>query len=740
MNDKQAGLGHLLGLSHWDSVHPIRLEERFMFDAAGGATGAEAAQDAAAQIEADSAQGADATANGGNGEDLGDLGLSGQQSEQTRHEIMFVDSRVDNLAVVLAAVADNVEVHVLSENATMADIASFLENTGDVDAIHIVSHGVAGGIVLGGQNINADKVAAMAGELERIGNSLNAGGDILLYGCDIAKGAEGAAFLSLFGALTQADVAASNDITGTGGNWILEEATGSIESRVALTGSPAVALASGPNIGNLDGDTVNFTEGGSPVYIDTSQDLTVTDADSANFNGGSLVIAFTSNYDPDDDRLRIDTSGTVSATNGLASASSISVGGQVIATVTTSDLENGQFVLSLSANATSANMQAFMRVLQYENNNTETIEETDRQIGFQISDDNNITGNAAYVTISVKSVNNAPSLNGANGGGLFKPNGTPVVIDGDMTVSDPEHNDNGNYTDAVFKITRNGNDSGNADDVFSATGNLGALIQGDDLILNSVKIGEVTTNSDGVLKIIFDSDATQARVNETIQSIAYANQSGTPPSEIKLKLSFTDAADYHSQTDKEVIATVIINIDVPSGAEEFTPPVVSDGWGEVFPLGARAAPEMVPDGGAPVAGSMIVPGNSGDAVNSSVTGQLGDTSTIGQSSTPVASSLEIYRNPASWPVRAQTDADERRVDNHLISGGYHEDQRFDSDLSVSNDADPDREASDREASSAEDIVFDADFTTQLAYWGRVETDMVDRLEAALHEHQVPQMV
>lgn len=594
MNDQQACLGQPAGLSNWGDVHPIRLEERFMFDAAGAVTGADAAQDAAAQNEADSAQGegresgADVTANGGDGEDIGDLGLSGPQSEQTRREIMFVDSRVDNLATVLAAVADNVEVHVLSENATMADIANFLEITGDVDAIHIVSHGVAGGIVLGGQNINTDKVAAMAGELERIGNSLNAGGDILLYGCDIAKGGEGAAFLSLVAALTRADVAASNDVTGTGGNWILEEATGSIESRGAVTGSPAVVLASGPNIGNLDGDTVNFTEGDSPVYIDASQDLTVTDADSANFNGGSLVIAFTSNYDPDDDRLRIDTSGTVSATNGLASGSSISVGGQVIATVTTSDLENGQFVLSLSANATSANMQAFMRVLQYENNNTETIEETDRQIGFQISDDNNITGNAAYVTISVKSVNNAPSLNGANGGGLFKPNGTPVVIDGDMTVSDPEHNDNGNYTDAVFRITRNGNDSGNADDVFSATGNLGTLTEGGDLILNGVKIGEVTTNSGGVLKITFDSDATQARVNKAIQSIAYANQSGTPPSEVKLKLSFTDAADYHSQTDKEVTATVTINIDVPSDADEFIPPVVSDGGGGGFPIGGGA--------------------------------------------------------------------------------------------------------------------------------------------------------
>lgn len=758
MHDKQPCLGQPEGLSCWSDVHPIRLEERFMFDAAGAATGRDAAQDTAARKEADNAQGAssepdvnsdaDMDVSGfinkdsvaGDRKDIHSFDLADPQPGQTRREVMFVDARVDNIAAILAAVADNIEVHVLSENASMADLADILDSAGDVDAIHIVSHGVAGGIVLGGQNITAEKVSEMAGALDRIGSNLKADGDILLYGCDIAKGAEGAALLSLISALTQADIAASSDVTGTGGNWILEEATGSIETRAGIIGNPSVVLAAAPNIGNLNGDKVNFTEGDSPVYIDASQDLTVTDADSANFNGGSLVIAFTSNYDPDDDRLRIDTSGPVSATNGLASGSGISVGGQMIATVTTSDLANGQFVLSLTANATSANMQAFMRVLQYENNNTETIEETDRQIGFQISDDNNVPGNTAYVTISVKSVNNVPTLNGANGGGLFKPNGTPVVIDGDMTVSDPEHNDNGNYTDASLTIKRDGCSCGNADDVFSAMGNLGTLTEGSDLLLSGIKIGEVDTNSAGVLIIIFGSNATQARVNEAIQSIAYANQSGTPPSEVQLKLSFTDAADYHSQTDKEVTGTVTINIDVPVDADAFIPPVVSDRGGEVPVSGAGTMPEMVPDGGAPIAGHMSVPDNTGDAVDSSVTGQLGDTSAIGQSSTPVASSLQLYRNPANWPVRTQTDADERRADNQLVSGGYHEDQRFDRELSVRIDTGPDRDTSEAEASIATDVVFDADFTAQLVQWGRDDADMIDKLEAALREHQVPQAV
>ena len=51
------------------------------------------------------------------------------------------------------------------------------------------------------------------------------GGDILLYGCDVAANAHGQKLVEEIHELTGADVAASTDETGSaalGGNWVLE--------------------------------------------------------------------------------------------------------------------------------------------------------------------------------------------------------------------------------------------------------------------------------------------------------------------------------------------------------------------------------------------------------------------------------------------------------------------------------------------------------------------------------------
>ncbi|MFZ4526239.1 MAG: DUF4347 domain-containing protein [Chlorobium sp.] len=65
-----------------------------------------------------------------------------------------------------------------------------------------------------------------------MGSSLSPSGDILLYGCNVAAGAEGLAFVDALARLTHADVAASDDVTGAaalGGDWVLEVESGVVE-------------------------------------------------------------------------------------------------------------------------------------------------------------------------------------------------------------------------------------------------------------------------------------------------------------------------------------------------------------------------------------------------------------------------------------------------------------------------------------------------------------------------------
>jgi len=59
----------------------------------------------------------------------------------------------------------------------------------------------------------------------------------MLYGCDVAGNSEGEKFVAKLAALTQADVAASNDKTGASalsGDWVLEFTTGEISSSLAF--------------------------------------------------------------------------------------------------------------------------------------------------------------------------------------------------------------------------------------------------------------------------------------------------------------------------------------------------------------------------------------------------------------------------------------------------------------------------------------------------------------------------
>lgn len=102
-----------------------------------------------------------------------------------------------------------------------------------LDAVHIVSHGEAGMVQLGRARLDVVTLAAHATQIKAWGEALNAQADLLIYGCDVAATAEGRALVDALARLTGADVAASEDPTGSvelGGNWTLEYRSGAIEA------------------------------------------------------------------------------------------------------------------------------------------------------------------------------------------------------------------------------------------------------------------------------------------------------------------------------------------------------------------------------------------------------------------------------------------------------------------------------------------------------------------------------
>ncbi len=112
------------------------------------------------------------------------------------------------------------------------------------DAVHLVSHGESGAITLGATRLDTATLRGAAPQVAAWANGLAERADLLVYGCDVSAGSDGERFIADLATLTGADVAASDDATGSvlaGGDWLLERQTGAIEHgivfSIALQGS-----------------------------------------------------------------------------------------------------------------------------------------------------------------------------------------------------------------------------------------------------------------------------------------------------------------------------------------------------------------------------------------------------------------------------------------------------------------------------------------------------------------------
>lgn len=260
------------------SRRAIALEPRLLFDGAGAIAAADAAETETAQPPVpaatqqdnsstpasttevlDNATGAgdlapDLPANSGAAdEDRQDTRAGGDNPDDdadpatidggdATSTLVVVDARVADMDGFTLDLPANVTVRVVARDESGLDaVGQVLADSGQrYDTIHIISHGTPGSLTLGNETIAGGRLSdAQREKLLAWVPSLTDEADILLYGCDIAAGNEGEAFITELAHLTGADIAASTDATGAadkGGDWDLERTTGAIET-------PALNLA-----------------------------------------------------------------------------------------------------------------------------------------------------------------------------------------------------------------------------------------------------------------------------------------------------------------------------------------------------------------------------------------------------------------------------------------------------------------------------------------------------------------
>jgi hypothetical protein len=155
------------------------------------------------------------------------------RTPQTR-SVLIIDAGVADAQTIIASADPDTTVYQLqSGKDAIGQITTLLAGQQNIASLQIVSHGQSGGLQLGESWLDLQTLSGYVGELKSWGNALSATADILLYGCNVAQGATGQAFVNLLAQTTGADVAASDDITGNaalGGNWQLEYQAGQVEA------------------------------------------------------------------------------------------------------------------------------------------------------------------------------------------------------------------------------------------------------------------------------------------------------------------------------------------------------------------------------------------------------------------------------------------------------------------------------------------------------------------------------
>jgi VCBS repeat-containing protein len=189
--------------------------------------------------------------------------------------VVLVDMNLaDSLSLAYAAGAGTqvfgYDSRAQSANQVLSALVTWASETGTrIESLAIFSHGSAGQFALGDDWISSSSLACTSAEWVQLANVLADSASIEIYSCDVAAIPAGDALLDQLATLTGAQVYASTNLTGAGGDWTLEASSDA--------GSTLVGLPSFLNSQRLD--AYQFTLASPTANNDTynvSEDSTLT--------------------------------------------------------------------------------------------------------------------------------------------------------------------------------------------------------------------------------------------------------------------------------------------------------------------------------------------------------------------------------------------------------------------------------------------------------------------------------
>ena len=236
--------------------------------------------------------------------------------QQTGLQLVFVDPAVSDYSSIIKQInptkasESQIEIKLLDSNRDGIDqITEALSGRKDVSAVHIISHGATGFMQIGDSYVDQQELEQKTNQLASWKDSIKQGGDILLYGCDIADGETGIDFVRRLGEITGLDVAASTNATGSailGADWVLEYSTGVIEaSPLFVSSNYAYELADVPVSGTGGDDIITVNMAGLTIAGGTTTP-TFFNGDLLTINGMTGTDTFVLTGTSGDDTFTLD--------------------------------------------------------------------------------------------------------------------------------------------------------------------------------------------------------------------------------------------------------------------------------------------------------------------------------------------------------------------------------------------------------------------------------------------------
>lgn len=496
------------------------------------------------------------------------------------NELVIIDEAVPNKAELYKALSPRaIAVEISSQADGLKQLISVLQGYKNLKALHIFSHAMNGVLLLGNRQVTAENIQQNAELFSAVNSAVKENGDLLFYGCNLAEGQEGEALLEIVSHNTHVDVAASNDLTGSddlGGDWDLEISRGDIESNApfsekALQEYTAVLApetytsgsfcTAGCGVGaasftSLDGDFV-FTG----VASSSAENVYAYNTFRAN---DGMYLSFQTSLDGDTNGALIFTADNVDVYSfELTNLVYSTYGGSCLGGSVVGDVAGGGTVtetITWSGTGNSATLTNFsgVQITRFVVNGSGCSTSVYQGMGIASFTVDNKTPPVA---------NTAPAISIDNTTLSYTENGVAIQLDSAGTVSDPDGDADWNGGSLAVQITAN-NEATDQISISDTDGDGTAItISGTNILANGTDIGDLSVSGGTVtngtaLSITFDADATNAIVQEVLQSFRFASTSENPSATNRTVTFTATDSSAASASDTRTVAVTPVN-DAP---------------------------------------------------------------------------------------------------------------------------------------------------------------------------------